>query len=461
MVLPREAAGQIPPSAADSAAASRRAWLAGAVGNILEWYDFGLYGLLAPVLARLFFPRQNHLAGLLAVYGGFAAGFAMRPIGAWVLGRVGDRIGRRYLLVLSVMLMGAATVAVGVLPTYAAIGVWAPLLLIAIRLFQGFSVGGEFVGSVTYLVETAPPHRRGLTGSIANIGSTLGMLFAAGAAALATFGAGPHLAAGAWRVPFLAGGILALTAYWLRRHLPEPATAPVAPALQPPHQEIAAAQPLRRALREAPRLMLLITLFTSGYGIADYLTMVFLPTFAHTFGHAPEAQVLRINTAGQGLALVLVPLAGWLSDFALRRRWLLALAFAIVAAFSWQGFALARQGAASGLWLAQLGFAALFAIMMGAAPAMLAEQFPPAYRVTGHAVAFNVGIGMAGGTAPLVALALIRATANPQMAAAYLIFAAALALLTVLMLPDRSREPLLAAGGTLGEGAPRRDPRAG
>ncbi|MGH9527042.1 MAG: MFS transporter [Terriglobales bacterium] len=432
-----------PPSGHRAIAASRRAWLAGAVGNILEWYDFGLYGLLAPVLARLFFPGQSHFAALLDVYGGFAAGFAMRPIGAWVLGRIGDRIGRRYLLVLSVALMGAATVAVGALPSYAAIGLWAPLLLIAIRLFQGFSVGGEFVGSVTYLVETAPPRRRGLTGSIANIGSTIGMLLAAGAAALTAAWAGPHLAAGAWRVPFLAGGILAIAAYFLRRHLPETSAAP-APAAPLP-----AAAPLRQALREAPRLMLLITLFTSGYGIADYLTMVFLPTFAHAFGHAAEAQVLRINTAGQALALAIVPLAGWLSDFALRRRWLLALSFAVVAAFAWEGFALARHGGAGGLWWAQMGFAAMFALMMGAAPAMLAEQFPPAYRVTGHAVAFNVGIGMAGGTAPLVALALIHATASPGGAAGYLIFAALLALVTILLLPDRSREPLLAdrAGG--------------
>lgn len=421
---------------AGARAAAGRAWLAGAIGNILEWYDFGLYGLLAPVLARLFFPGQNHLAGLLDVYGGFAAGFAMRPLGAWVLGRVGDRIGRRYLLVLSVTLMGAATVAIGVLPTYAAIGVWAPLLLIAIRLFQGFSVGGEFVGSVTYLVETAPGHRRGLAGSVANIGSTLGMLFGAGAAALAAYGAGTHLADGAWRVPFLAGGVLALAAFWLRRQLPEPDAAPAAQV------SAGASQPLRQALREAPRLMLLITLFTSGYGIADYLTMVFLPTFAHTFGHVTEAQVLRINTAGQALALGIVPLAGWLSDFALRRRWLLALAFAIVAAFAWEGFALAWRAAPGGLWLAQLGFAALFAVMMGAAPAMLAEQFPPAYRVTGHAVAFNIGIGMAGGTAPLVAVALIRTTARPLAVAGYLIFAAVLALCAVLLLPDHSREPL-------------------
>ncbi len=155
------------------------------------------------------------------------------------------------------------------------------------------------------------------------------------------------------------------------------------------------------------------------------------------------AEVLRINTVGQAVALAVVPLAGWISDRFLRRGKLLTLAFAGVAVFAWEGFALARQGSSGGLWLAQLGFAALFALMMGAAPAMLAEQFPPDYRVTGHAVAFNVGIGMAGGTAPLVALALIHASGNPMAAAGYLIFAAVLAAVTVGMLPDRSRDSLL------------------
>ncbi len=433
---PQEPAPPHAPSLALTSERGRRALLAGAVGNILEWYDFGLYGLLAPVLARQFFPTQSHVAGLLEVYGGFAAGFAMRPVGAAVLGRWGDRIGRRYLLAMSVALMGAATVAIGALPTYAVIGIWAPVLLMLVRLFQGFSVGGEFVGSVTYLVEAAPPGRRGLTGSVANIGSTVGMLLGAGAAAITVASAGPpRLDSWGWRLPFLAGGVLALAGYRLRRRLPE-----TAPAVAGPRES--RQTPLRQALREAPRLMLLMTLFTSGYGVADYLTMVFLPTFAHTWGRFTEVEVLRINTVGQAVALLVVPVAGWLSDRWLRRRTLLALAFAAVAGFAWEGFSLARQGGSGGLWLAQIGFAGLFALMMGAAPAMLAEQFPPGYRVTGHAVAFNVGIGMAGGTAPLVALALIRATADPMMAAAYLLGAALLAAATVLLLPDRSRQPL-------------------
>ncbi|MGH9414730.1 MAG: MFS transporter, partial [Terriglobales bacterium] len=306
------------------------------------------------------------------------------------------------------------------------------VLLIAVRLFQGFSVGGEFVGSVTYLVETAAPQQRGWAGSISNLGSTGGMLKEAGVSAIAPTRAGPALLASwAWRIPFLAGGGLAVAGDLLRRGLPEFV----------PRVEAASAAPLRQALRQAPRTMLLVTLFSSGYGIADYLTMVYLPAYAHSFGHLSQAFVLRVNTGGQALALLLVPLAGWLSDWALRRRSMLALALTLEAVVGWSAFALARQSG-SGFWLAQLLFAGLLAVVMGAAPAMLAEQFPPGFRVSGHAVAFNVGIGVAGGTAPLIAVALVHAAGTPMAAAAYLIFAALLAAAAVLLLPDRSREPL-------------------
>lgn len=411
---------------------NRRVVLAGLVGNMLEWYDFGLYGLLAPLLAARFFPGHAPIAALLSVYGGFAAGFAMRPIGAVFLGRIGDRIGRRHLLLLSIVLMGAATVAMGLLPTFAAVGLWAPVALIAARLLQGFSVGGEFVGSVTYLVETASPQRRGLAGSVANLGSTAGMLLAAAASALAM--GWDHSHAAAWRFPFLFGGVLAVAGIYLRRHLPESkAEARLDPA---------AAAPLRQAWREAPRLLLATVLLTSGYGIVNYVSMVFLPTYAHQFAHVPGGTALRINTAGQALALVLVPLAGWASDRFVRRRTLLASAFACEAALAWYAFAWVGRDAVAGLWVAQLALAGLLAVVMGTGPALLAEQFAPAYRVSAHAVAFNIGIGIAGGTAPLVALALIRWTANPMAPAFYLLFAAALAAASALALRDRTGVPL-------------------
>lgn len=413
-----------------------RVTAAGAIGNLLEWYDFGLYGLLAPILATQFFPGHNRIVSLIGVYGGFASGFAMRPIGAAVLGRLGDRVGRRFVLVISVLLMGIATVAVGLLPAYQAIGIWAPILLILTRLFQGFSVGGEFVGSVTYLVETAPQDRRGLAGSIANWGATAGLLLAAGAAAIATAGSGSaHVGFEAWRVPFLFGGVMATAAFYLRRGLPE-----IKPQL--PASKAAREQPLRQALREQPGAIVATLLFTAGYGIIDYVTMVFLPTFAHEFGHVSVPQALRINTAGQGVALLIVPLAGWVSDRWLSRRTIIAAACIAEAAVAWQAFAVAGEAGSGGLWFAQIAFALLLALVMGAAPAMLAEQFRPEYRVSAHAVAFNIGIGMVGGTAPLVAVALIKTTSSSMAPAVYLIVAAVVSAASILAMRDRSRLPL-------------------
>lgn len=414
-----------------------RVTLAGAIGNLLEWYDFGLFGLLAPVLAPLFFPSHDRIASLIGIYGGFAVGFMMRPIGAVVLGHLGDRVGRRFVLVASVLLMGLATVAVGLLPTYKTLGVWAPVLLILVRLFQGFSVGGEFVDSVTYLVEAAPQGRRGIAGSVANLGSTAGMLLAAGVAAGVTGLVGPQLLARwVWRAPFLLGGIIASAGIYLRQQLPE---TPHEPSSQGKPQREA---PLRQAIRDDPWILLATLLFTSGYGIADYLTMVLLPTYANEFGHIDLHQALRVNVAGQALALCVVPFSGWLSDRVLTRRTMLAGAFVAEAAVSWMAFSQVGHNGIAGLWLAQLTFALLLAFVMGTAPAMLAEQFPPGYRVSAHAVAFNIGIGIAGGTAPVVAMALVQVTSDPMAPAAYLILAAALAAMSVLALHERSREPL-------------------
>ncbi len=416
---------------------SSRVIIAGAIGNLLEWYDFGLYGLLAPALASLFFPGHDRLAALLGVYGGFATGFAVRPIGAVVLGNLADRVGRRLVLTISVALMGAATVAVGLLPTYAAIGIWAPVLLIACRVFQGFSVGGEYVDSVTYLVEAVPQDRRGVTASISNWGATAGMLLAAAVAAAITAWAGPaRLTAWAWRAPFLLGGAIAVTAYYFRRHLPE---SPLQPESELGRE---GESPLRLAIREEPRALLASVLFTSGYGIANYLIMVFLPTYAHEFGRMPEQRALTINAAGQGLAFLVVPLSGWASDWLVTRRTMLAGAFLGTAAAAWRAFGAAGQDGVPGLWFAQLTLALLLAVVMGAAPAMLAEQFRGPYRVSAHAVTFNIGIGVVGGTAPMAATALIRSVSSPMAAAGYLIFGALLSALSALTLRERSREPL-------------------
>jgi MHS family proline/betaine transporter-like MFS transporter len=411
-------------------------FVAGAIGNVLEWYDFGLYGLLAPVLAPVFFPAQDRVASLIGAYGGFAIGFAVRPLGGAVFGDLGDRLGRRFVLVCSIVLMGFATTAMAILPTYAAIGVGAPLLLLVVRVLQGFSVGGEYTGSVAYLVETASGKRRGIAASIPNMGATAGMLLAAGAATATTALANSEeTQRWAWRVPFLIGGCIAIAGYLLRHRLRETGYKP-APSAR-------ASGPLRTAISEAPGTMLSALLFTSGYGIVNYLTMIFLPTYATVFGGVAEKQALVANAGGQALALCVVPLAAWLTDWAMPRRTLLIIVFAVLFVVAWFGMTLARHGGIEGVWAAQLGFAFAFALIMAAEPATLAEQFRSDFRLSGYSVSFNLGIGLAGGTAPMVATALIALTGNDLAPAWYLMLASAVAAGAAFWMVDRSRKSLL------------------
>jgi len=406
---------------------------AGGIGNLLEWYDFGLYGYFAPILGRLFFPSHDPLASLIGAYAGFAVGFAVRPIGGAVLGHVGDRLGRRFVLLLSVTLMGAGTTLIALLPTYAVAGVAAPLLLLTIRLFQGFSVGGEYTGSVAYLVETAPPDRRGFAGSMANIGSTAGVLLAAAvAAATVTFASDAQLVSWAWRLPFVLGGVLATGALLLRRRLRDDGAPPART------REL----PLKRAVMHDRRTMAIAILFTSGYGVVNYLTMVFFPIYAAQFGGLPEARALQATTLAQALALAVVPLAGIANDSVIRRRTLLIVAFGAEFAAAFGAFLLARDGGLAGFAAGQLVFGLLLALVMGTDPAMLSEQFPGEYRMSAYSVAFNLGLGIAGGTAPAIATALIAATGFTLAPALYLMLAAGAAAVGAFLMADRSRDPL-------------------
>lgn len=420
-------------SSIDARRLSAIALAAGGVGNLLEWYDFGLYGYFAPVLGRLFFPSHDALASLIGAYAGFAVGFAMRPIGGAVLGHLGDRLGRRFVLLLSVSLMGAGTTAIALLPTYAAARIAAPVTLLAVRLFQGFSVGGEYTGSVAYLIESAPANRRGFAGSMANIGSTAGVLLAAAAAtATVSFASDAQLVSWAWRLPFAFGGVLAMGALLLRRNLQDTETRTAR------RREM----PLRRALRHDGRLMAIAVLFTSGYGAVNYLTMVFFPVYAGTFGGVSEAHALQATTLAQALALAVVPLAGIANDSIVRRRTLLIAAFAAEFIAALAAFMLARDGGIVGFAVAQIVFGALLALVMGTDPAMVSEQFPAEYRMSAYSVAFNLGLGIAGGTAPAVATALIAATGSTLAPAYYLMVAAGAAVAGAWLMKDRSRGPL-------------------
>lgn len=410
--------------------------IGGTIGNIMEWYDFALYGFFAPVFSGLFFPSSSHLGSLIATFGVFAVGFFMRPLGGIVFGYIGDRHGRETVLRISIVMMGSATFLLGLLPTVGQIGWAAAVLLILVRLLQGLSVGGEFSGSVTYMVETSPLHKRGFSGSWANFGSLIGTLVGSGLAALvSSLLPVAALHSWGWRLPFLLGGVFGIVAYAYVRRLG------TTPHMEHHEQQHADDSPLHEALTQNLRETVLAVIFASGYGVAFYIPLVYLPTYASQVGSLSDGTALTVNSLGIALSMPFIPLFGWLSDHFMRRRSLLIIAFLGIAALGW--FLLAfSAGSVTDLAVSQFVLALVIAIPLGSAPAMLVELFPLADRLTGYSLSYNLGLGVAGGTAPMIATWLISVTGYDAAPGAYLALSGIVSAGALWLMQDRSREPL-------------------
>lgn len=411
--------------------------VAGFIGNVVEWYDFALYGYMAGILARLFFPEGNQLAALIATYGVFAAGFIMRPLGSGLFGWLGDTVGRSRTMLISVSMMALPTLLLGCLPVYDDAGLLAPALLVLVRLVQGLSVGGEFSSSVTYLVETAPDNRRGFAGSWANTGSIVGMLLGSGAAAVATtFFVDETLFDWGWRVPFLLGGLLGAVSIMMRRHLPRSGH------FLRHHAERPDTSPLLQAFTTNRREMIQGTLFAAAYGVLFYIPLVYLPEWLHQSSGMPLAESLQINTGATALLLVLIPVSGWVGDHLVRRTHFIAYAMGGMVLVSWPLYSWLTGPGLIGPLIAQCLLVILIAVPLGSAPAMFAELFPSEDRLSGYSVAYNLGLGVVGGLTPMMATWLIDLTGS-NAAPSGLLAAMGLAAVGVLLtIRDRSREPL-------------------
>lgn len=415
----------------------RKARVAGVIGNVVEWYDFALYGYLAAIIGRLFFPADNPTASLLASYGVFAAGFLMRPLGGVVFGWLGDTIGRGRTMLISVAMMAMPTVALGLLPDYHSIGTAAPVLLVLIRLVQGLSVGGEFSSSVTYMVETAPDDGRGRAGSWANVGSMSGMLMGSAAAALvSTVFSVEVLDAWGWRLPFLFGGVIGVTAILLRRNLPR------SPHFQAHEAGTPSSSPFRQVWARNRVQAAQAFLFAASYGMVFYLVMVYLPGWLSREAGLAEAEALQVNSA---LTLAVIPLMilfAWVGDRWIRRTRLVALAFAATALAAWPlGQTMISDGIPS-MIVGQAVLVVLLAVPLGSAPAIFVELFPSSDRLTGYSISFNLGVGVVGGTTPMLATWAIKATGYPLAPAGLMIASAVVATVTLLWMRDQSRESL-------------------
>lgn len=412
---------------------------AGAIGNVLEWYDFGLFGFFAPIISHQFFPSETNLASLLGTYGVFATGFLMRPLGGVLFGYIGDRLGRKRALELSVLLMAVSTALMGALPGHAVFGVAAPLLLTLLRLLQGLSVGGEYIGSMSFLVEHAPPARRAFIGSWSAFSVGLGSLLGSGTASLClSLLSAADLAAWGWRIPFVGGILLGGVGLWLRRGVDE---TPTFRTLQAAGK--LATNPMLEAVRHNPGAITTTLGLTGLMSVGFYVPFVWLPTWLSEINRPalPESQALTANTLALVVLLLLIPFAALASDRVGRKPMFLTAALGYVL-LSYPLFLLMTGGTFVRTLSAGLAFAACNALFSGCMAATMVELFPTRTRYTGIAIGYNVGQAILGGTAPWVATALIQRSGNVVAPAFYLIGSAAVAGVASLFIPARHGRPM-------------------
>jgi MHS family proline/betaine transporter-like MFS transporter len=381
---------------APGSSASKRLHLAAGIGNALEWFDFAVYGYFAADIGALFFPRSDSSLQLIVSFAVFAIGYLMRPVGSLVLGPVGDLLGRRTMLITSVVVMGICSLLIGLLPTYARWGPWAAYGLLGLRMLQGLSVGGEYTGSITLVFETSAPERRGWRGAVTAAGSIVGFVAGAAAAAL-VYACLPREAvlAWGWRLPFLAGAAVAMLALWLRTATLPEGEQPASNGLEHPAAVLGAVWRARAAFL---RVMAAIAFAD----VAFYMVLVFLVQFA--ISRAPElAGAFSAATAvNESIGVALVLLAGRLSDRhgALRCMRLSSLALGAVLIPS---YLLMQQATLLSVWLGQLLAVVPLMLICGSFPSLLPGQFPPSLRCTGFSLAYSLVVAVLGGTAPLLA----------------------------------------------------------
>ncbi|WP_067977022.1 MFS transporter [Mycolicibacter icosiumassiliensis] len=408
----------------------RKAIAASAIGNATEWYDYGVYAVVATYLTEAFFPES---LGNLGTMFGFAVSFVLRPLGGMIWGPIGDRFGRKSVLVATILLIAVATTLIGVLPTYATVGWWAPGLLIALRVVQGFSTGGEYGGAATFMAESAPDDKRGTYGSFLEFGAVGGfVLGSAVVLALEAMLSHEQMAAWGWRVPFLLALPLGVLGLVLRSRMPE----------TPVFAECVACDEIKGSAWD--RLVDLLTNYTRpilvtfallvALNIIDYTLVTYQPTYLHTSAGLDERSRTAVVLVGELAMMACIPFAGaWSDRIGRKPLWRGSLIGFIVLALPmyWlmgQGFALALVG----FTVLSVLFAAPLATVAATFPAM----FPTQVRYAGFAIADNAAVAVFGGTAPVLADSVIEHTGWQLFPAAYLVAAAVLGLVALRFLPE-------------------------
>jgi MFS transporter, MHS family, proline/betaine transporter len=424
------------PRPAPSSAQSRKAIYAASIGNVMEWYDFNIFAFMAVPLAKNFFPGSDATAGLLSTFAVLGVGLVVRPLGGLVIGRMGDIAGRKPALIFTVLLMAIGTGLIGVLPNYASIGILAPALLVAARMMQGFSTGGEWGSATTFMAEWSQDGRRGYFTSIQQLSNAVGLLLGSGIAALiTTMLSADAIESWGWRIPFLIGALFGPIGLWLRRAIDE---TPPFRDTKDASAKVDANAPDGKAWKAAATAVG----FAAGWTVCFYAFLNFMPTFTRIQLKLSPAESLWANTIGIIAFTIFVPIMGALSD-RIGRKPLLLLSSAAFFVLPLPVFMLLLQAHSFALVVAaQLLFGVALSLYSGPGPAAIAELFPTRGRSMWLSLSFSLAVAVFGGFTPFISQWLIAAIGSPLAPTFYIMVVVALSFVVVLQMQETAHRPL-------------------
>ena len=423
---------------------SKKSILAAVIGNALEWYDFLAFAFMTPIVAKLFFPNNpadpdNNINQILLTTAVFGVGFFMRPVGGIVLGLYGDRKGRKAAMVMVTGLMAVAIALITMAPTYAAVGILAPLFIVLARLLQGFAAGGEFGTSTALLIEMAPPGKRGFYGSWQMTGQMVALLLGAAAGTLITeIFTQQQLMDWAWRLPFAFGLLIVPVAIYIRRHVEEPEAFKQMKAAQATGQvrQATLGEMLRNHRRETLVGMGLVVTLT----VSIYITFTYLTTFSTVTLKLPLRDTFLVQMASAVFMIVLMPLMGAWSDRIGRRPLmigsLIGYLLVLYPAYAW----LTAEPSITRLLVAQLAICVFVSVYFGVFSTVIAELFPANVRSLGMSLAYNIAVMVFGGFAQFIVTWLIRTTGSPMAPAYYVMFGVTVGLIAAFFIRDRTHD---------------------
>ncbi|MET3932877.1 MFS transporter [Arthrobacter sp. OAP107] len=414
----------------------RRVITASFIGNFVEWFDYAVYGYLAGIISTVFFPDADRQTALLATFGVFAISFFVRPLGGFFWGHIGDRLGRRKALSLSIVIMSAATFCIALIPGYGTIGLLAPVLLLLVRVVQGFSASGEYAGASAFLVEYAPAHRRGLYAAVVPASTAAGLLLGSLLAALLTSVLSEsQLHDWGWRLPFLLAAPMGLIGRYIRTKLED------TPAFRALSQEEHGKAPARDMFRNNRKQLIIATGAVLLNAVGFYVILSYMPTYlAEELGFGAGESFLA-TTIALASYIGFIFVTGIASDRFGRKKMLITASVLFIL-LTVPAFMLLDTGNFLVIVLVQILLGGMLTLNDGTLPSFLAELFPTKTRYSGFAVSFNLSNALFGGTAPFMATLLIGLTHNKLAPGWYLVAASLISLIAVLFAVETSKKPL-------------------